>query len=293
VPFFYGRGPNEHIYITRRDDSAVSRVIFGDGKTGSRLPTGTANVTAKYRRGIGIGGEVSANQLTMFASRPLGVRGVNNPLDASGAADQENLSDARQNATLTIRTLDRIVSIDDYQDFARAFAGIAKSIASWSWDGQRRIVVLTAAGVDGKPIDPEGDLVSNLMSAIAASSEPGTQVRLFPHQPRFFKIEGTVEVLPDYLLSDVVADIENTLRTKFSFTTRNFGQPVHRSEVIAAIQNVSGVQDVDLLAFYRSDKPRSLEIHIPAALPQLGGTDFFGAELLTLDPGPLGLQENQ
>jgi predicted phage baseplate assembly protein len=293
VRFFYGHGPNEHIYITRQDANAVSRVMFGNGKTGSRLPTGTANVTAKYRRGIGIPGEVGANQLTMFASRPLAVRGVKNPLDASGAADPENLNDARQNATLTIRTLDRIVSIDDYQDFARAFAGIAKTIASWSWDGQRRVIVLTVAGVDGKPIDPEGDLASNLLSAIAASSEPGTQVRLFPHQPRFFKVEGTVDVQPAYLLSDVSANIENALRNAFSFTNRDFGQPTHRSEVIAAIQNVPGVQDVDLLAFYRSDRPRCLEIHIPAALPQFGGTDFFGADLLTLDPGPLGLQETQ
>lgn len=293
VPFFYGHAPDEHIYITREDDNAVTKVTFGDGQTGSRLPTGMANVTAAYRRGIGTPGEVGANQLTVFASRPLGVRGVNNPLDATGAADPENLSDARQNATLTIRSLERIVSIDDYQDFARAFAGIAKAVASWSWDGQSRVVVLTVSGTNGEPVDAESDLAGNLLGAIANYSEPRTQVQLFPHQPRFFKIEGTVEVLPEFQVAEVAADLEATLRTEFSFHNRDFGQAVHRSEVIAAIQNVSGVKDVDLLAFYRSDQPRSLEIHIPAAMPRLGGTDFFGAELLTLDAGPLGLQETQ
>src|SRR5260370_39618238 len=53
VPYFYGHGPDELIYIVRQDNSGVSTVTFGDGKTGSRLPTGSANVSATYRFGIG------------------------------------------------------------------------------------------------------------------------------------------------------------------------------------------------------------------------------------------------
>ncbi len=139
VPFFYGHGPDELIYIVRQDNAGVSTVTFGDGKTGSRLPSGSSNVSATYRFGIGAAGEVGANQLTMLAGRPLGVRGVINPLAAVDSADPETLDDARQNATLTIRTLGRIVSMKDYEDFARAFAGISKALATWSWNGERRI----------------------------------------------------------------------------------------------------------------------------------------------------------
>jgi predicted phage baseplate assembly protein len=297
VPYFYGHGPEELIYIVRQDNSGVSTVTFGDGKTGSRLPTGNANVSATYRFGIGSAGEVDANQLTLMTSRPLGVRGAINPLPAVNSADPETLEDARQNATLTIRTLGRIVSLEDYEDFARAFAGISKTLATWSWDGERRIVLITVAGTNGEPIDvtedQAGTLAGDLLTAIAKSSEPGTKVQLNDYQARFFKIEGTVEVDKRFLLAEVTADIEDTLRGMFGFANRAFGQAVHRSEVIAAIQNVSGVIDVDITSFYRSDKAKSNEVHIPAALPQSGGTDFFSAELLMLDPAPLGLTETQ
>jgi hypothetical protein len=54
VADFYGHGSQERIYVTRRDDPGNTTVIFGDGKTGARLPTGQENVTAKYRKGIGL-----------------------------------------------------------------------------------------------------------------------------------------------------------------------------------------------------------------------------------------------
>ena len=71
----------------------------------------------------------------MLLTRPLGVKGAINPMDAEGAADREALDDARQNAPLTVLTLDRAVSLKDYEDFARAFSGIAKALATWTWDG--------------------------------------------------------------------------------------------------------------------------------------------------------------
>jgi hypothetical protein len=293
VPYLYGHGPEEQIYIVRHDNKRNSTVTFGDGVTGSRLPTGLANVAATYRCGIGTGGEVRSNQLSQLTSRPLGVRSVNNPLLATGAADPEDLDDGRQNANLKIRTLDRIVSLEDYQDFARAFAGISKALVSWSWNGEQRIIVLTVAGTDGETIDPESHLASDLTKAIANCSEPGTILKLLSYDPKLFRIAGTVDISPDYLLDQVTANIENTLRQKYSFAKREFGQAVHRSEVIATIQNVPGVIDVDLLSFYRSDQVQSLEVHIPAAIPQPGGTDFFPAQLLTLDPAPLGLKEKQ
>ena len=80
------------------------------------------NVRAKYRKGIGVEGLVKSGQLSMLLSRPLGVKGVTNPLAAGGAQDPEQLGDARANAPLKVLTLDRVVSLRDYENFARAFA---------------------------------------------------------------------------------------------------------------------------------------------------------------------------
>ena len=115
---FFERAPKDHVFISRRDDDGKTGVQFGDGNTGARLPSGANNVRAKYRKGIGIEGLVKAGQLSMLLSRPLGVKGVTNPLAASGAQDPEQIDDARANAPLRVLTLERVVSLLDYEDFA-------------------------------------------------------------------------------------------------------------------------------------------------------------------------------
>src|SRR5690242_21545550 len=59
-------------YVTgpASDDERMT-VRFGDGTRGARLPTGTENVTAEYRTGIGRAGVVDAGRITLLATRPL------------------------------------------------------------------------------------------------------------------------------------------------------------------------------------------------------------------------------
>jgi hypothetical protein len=298
VPFLYGHGPDERVYALSQDDSCQTTVTFGDGITGSRLPTGQHNIQANYRRGLGLVGLVGANQLSQLMTRPAGVKAVNNPLPAADAADPEGLEQARDNVTLTIRTLDRVVSLQDYADFARAFAGIGKAAVTWTWSGQQRIVLLTVAGVDGATVARGGTLYDNLRSAIAQAAEPFVSLQLLSYSPAYFQLSGSVTVMPDHNQDDVAAAVETVLRETFSFAARAFGQPVRYSEVVAAIQKVPGVQDVSVSQLFRSDassvKTDSLPpADLPAAMPRAGGDEIFAAELLTLDPRPLGLTVTQ
>ena len=82
-------------------------IQFGDGIEGARLPSGTAKVRVRYRKGIGTGGNVGAGSLTTLLSRPLGVSEAINPEPAHGGEDAEDLAHARSNAPLTVMTLDR------------------------------------------------------------------------------------------------------------------------------------------------------------------------------------------
>lgn len=293
VPWFYGHGPAEHIFTTTRNDDATTTVTFPDGLTGSRLPTGTANVKATYRVGIGTPGLVDANQISMLTTRPLGVRAATNPLASTGAEDAETIDDARSNATLTIMTLDRIVSLEDYQDFANAFAGVSKALAVWIWNGEQRIVLLTVAGVNGAVIQPGDATGGPLQAAIAAASEPFVTVQLQAYSPIYFRLAATVTVAADFILDDVQNDVETALRSAFSFEARDFGQPVNLSEVVAAIQGVDGVVGVQLTALYFSTDtttPSPLNPFLPSSIPQSGARTAGLTELLTLDPAPLSLE---
>src|SRR5207244_5179489 len=117
-------------------------VQFGDGVTGSTVPSGSSNVSATYRVGSGVAGRVRARTLTSALDRPPGLRAVTNPLAARGGADQEVVDDARANAPATVRTFGRAVSIEDFADLVRANGEVAKAQAIWVWDGLERAIHL-------------------------------------------------------------------------------------------------------------------------------------------------------
>jgi hypothetical protein len=291
APTLYGRGPAERVYTVRADDDAKATVQFGDGVTGARLPTGAENVRATYRKGIGAAGNVKAGQLSLLLTRPLGVREVSNPLPAAGGADRDEREDARRNAPLTVLTLGRVVSLRDYEDFSRAYPGIGKALATWTWDGQRRGIFVTVAGPGGVAIEEGGQTYTNLVDALHASGDLHVPLRVQTYTPAHFKLTATVTRSPDYLPEMVAAAVRAALLAAFSFDARAFGQPVARSEVLAVMQSVPGVIGIDLDALHRSDQPASLEVRLPASAPSTGGALAAGtaAELLTLDESGVGL----
>ena len=287
TPTLFGKGPKDHVFISRRDDSGHTSIEFGDGFTGSRLPSGQMNVRAKYRKGIGLSGIVKAGQLSLLLSRPQGLKGVINPKDTSGADDPQKLADARTNAPLTVLTLDRAVSLEDYEDFARALAGVAKAMATWTWDGRVRRIFLTVAGPSGEKILP--DTFSNLVSAIQKAGDPFVPIRVSSYQKALFKFGCNVKVDPDFETDKVLAAVEQALRSAFSFDARSFGQAVYLSEVIKLVQSVLGVVAVDVTRLYRPDQTApKVEQRLLATLPKpLPNGAVLPAELLTLDSGPL------
>lgn len=289
VPDFFGHGPDERIYTTLLDDNGKTTVIFGDGKTGARPSTGQENVKAKYRKGTGVSGLVRADQLTQLMSRPLGVKGVTNPNAPSGAADRENLNDARRNAPLTVLTLGRIVSLRDYEDFARSFTGINKALATWTWFGEKRGVFVTVAGSAGAEVTEDSQLYQNLLVAIKNAGNPLVPILVKSYQARMFRVSSALKVNPDFLTEVVIRNAEQKLRDAYSFDAREFGQPVHLSEIIATLQDITGVVAVNVTKLYRSDQSANLNNHLAAAAPSPGESNVMPAEMLTLDSQPLEL----
>jgi hypothetical protein len=292
VPTLYGQGPRDHVFITRTGDDGKTTVAFGDGINGARVPTGQENVRATYRKGIGLPGMMKVGQLSMLMNRPLGVRAVTNLQDAQGGEDRESLDDARTNASLTIMTLGRIVSLEDYENFARAFAGIAKALATWAWIGQVRGVFVTVAGPNGAAVDQDGPTSSNLLAAIQRFGDPRVPLRLASYRKALFRVSARLVLAPDRVTQPgpVLAAAEETLRQTFSFAARSFGQPVALSQVMAALQAVDGVLAVEVGALFRYDDDPSLTPLLPASAPQPGADpNLAAAELLTLDPRPVDL----
>ena len=241
-----GLQPTDRRYVTRTDDESKTTVIFGNGQEGARLSTGVENVRAVYRNGIGKPGNVKAGQISLLATRPLGVKSVINPLRASGGADRESRDQARRNAPLAVMALDRLVSVQDYADFARTFAGIGKAIATRLSDGRRQVIHVTIAGADDIPIETHSDLYQNLRRALRDFGDPFQPIQLDVRELLLLVISAKVRLHPDYLWEKVEPKIRAALLETFSFERRELGQDVLLSEVISVIQRVPGVAYVDV-----------------------------------------------
>lgn len=291
VPSLYARGPTERVYELTIDDRARARARFGDGVEGARLPSGDHNIRATYRKGLGLAGNVKAGSLTTLLSRPLGVNGVGNPEPASGGEDPEIQERARDNAPLTVLTLDRAVSIRDYQDFARAFAGIARAHALWIPSGPARGVFLTVAGEEGQAVPDGTDTFRNLRAALHRYGDPLMPLRLVSYRAATFRVRMAVKVAADADATLVLPAVEARLREAFGFAARRFGQGVSVDEVSAVAQATGGVVAVHVPELHRSTVPiPKLVPRLFADLPVASFTSVpLAAELLTLDPSPLAL----
>jgi predicted phage baseplate assembly protein len=297
VPSLFNAQADDRVYVTSISSKGEVTVQFGDGVTGARPPSGSSNVTAKYRVGTGLAGVLDAGQLSLLMSRPLGLKSVINPLAPGGAGDPETVDHARENAPLTVLTLDRIVSLEDYEDFTRAFAGIGKARADWLWEGEHTVVYLTVASATGDAVPDGSTLMTNLKDAIDQSRDLAPRVHIASFEELSFTV--TAEVLvdsPTYIAADVLAAVLEAVQGRFSFAQREFAQPVAASEVIACMQNVAGVVAVRLDLLYIEGQPQALNPAL-GAKPARWETDLNGnrvmkpAQLLTVDANRILLSE--
>jgi hypothetical protein len=290
VPTFFGHGPRDRVFTTTTSDGGATIVQFGDGVSGARPPTGHDNIRARYRHGTGLAGLAAAGQLSLLMTRPLGVKDVRNPLPAAGAQDPQLGADAASNAPRTVLTLDRIVSLRDYEDFAANVAGIGKATATWTWDGVVRGVILSVAGVAGAPIDPVGPLLINLTAAVRAAGNPRVPVVILPAEMGLFTLEAMLVLDPAFLTGPVLEGARAALLDHFSFARRGFGQIVSLGEVDQVLHAVRGVRGVQIVRLHRTDETAvrhpflQARSHVPGEPP----TDV-GAEVLAINSEELFL----
>lgn len=233
-------------YFTSTSDSGATTVTFGSPPHGQRLPSGGDNVQAAYRSGIGAPGNVTPGQISQLATRPLGVTDVTNPLRTSGGADPEPRELIRANAPRSVTALDRLVSVQDYADFAATFAGIGKASSALLYAGGSALLQVTIAGLDDVPIEPSSDLFHNLRSALTLFGEAQLRIQLVQREALALVLSASVLVQADYDWTLVEPAVRAALLESFGFAAMALGEDLASSAVIATMAAVPGVAYVDL-----------------------------------------------
>jgi hypothetical protein len=242
-------GPHDRAYLVNTDDSGQTTVTFGNGENGARLPSGTANVKAVYRYGMGSTGNVAAGQISQLATRPLGAQSVINPLPATGGADPDTAAQLRANTSIALQALDRLVSVQDYADFSRSYAGVGKAAAVKLSNGRRQVVHVTIAGSEDIPIALSSGLYLNLVQSLQQFGDPRQPLLVGVRKLKLLVISAGMEVLPGFRFESVEPSVQAALLDTFSFDRRSLGQTAFLSEAIGAMQGVPGVAFVNVTVF--------------------------------------------
>ncbi|MDY6979912.1 MAG: hypothetical protein SV201_08530, partial [Pseudomonadota bacterium] len=149
VDTFFDRARDARVYVVREDDEGNSWIQFGDGKNGSRLPSGANNVIARYRSGIGASGELKADSKPQATGKLKQLDKVYLPGEVVGGEQAETEATAREAAPARLQSLDRMVSLADYEAETLAIPGVIKVRADWTAPAGTplvRLVVLTESG---------------------------------------------------------------------------------------------------------------------------------------------------
>ncbi len=161
VASLYGRTASDLVYATRLAADGRLVLLFGDGVTGA-LPRG--DVTATWRIGGGLAGELPAAEIASLVGTVNGVRKIAGAGALSGAADQEDPLRMRRAAAARIRALDRAVALPDLADLALTVPGTSHSV---SWRG---------AGPPGCACGGSGIHVAVLRLAVSSAGAPTVRV---------------------------------------------------------------------------------------------------------------------
>jgi predicted phage baseplate assembly protein len=244
---------------TEADGSAYIR--FGDDEHGVRPSAGTA-FTANYRVGNGPEGNVGAGTIAHIVTTVSGIAGVTNPLPARGGSAPESVEHVRQSAPFAFRTQQRAVTAQDYAAVAQRYPGVERAAATFRWTGSWYTVFVTVERPGGKSVDAafEGGLREFLEHYRMA----GNDVEIEQAEPVRVNLTMHICVAPDFFQSDVRAALLRVFNSQtrpdgtpglFSPDSFSLGQPFYLSPLIAAAQEIEGVQSVRIVTFERQDRP--------------------------------------
>jgi hypothetical protein len=281
VDSFFGRGPEEKIYIVREDAEGNSWVQFGDGKTGARLTSGVQNVTAIYRTGSGSFGNLKEDTKVQASAKLKNLDKIGMPIAAGGGSQPEDGDNARSAAPGKVQSLGRIVSLNDFESEALAVPGVVAAAAAWQLVEHAPGVVITVLMETGR--SAEMGAVSDTLRSYNRLRGPG-RFRVEASLGKRMYVAASVQyaLKPGFRADLVEPQIRRALGVNFALATvkedqtglfslrrRRFGGREYASSIEGVTQNVEGVLWAKTVAFKEledKDDPGEIPAVKPAVL---------------------------
>lgn len=265
VPYLIDYNSYDPVFSTYTNAAGTTFVVFGDNISG-RVPPNNAQIYATYRIGGGAEGNVAANTIKYIITNAVSGLSVlnkyvsgSNDGSASGGADPESTDSIRINAPLSVRSLNRAVSLSDYSALVVQVSGVAKAIAIA--DVYTSVTVFFAPygdkGVQSDGVTPStvfNSLKTTVQDYLVDKIPANTTVTFQPPSYVPVLIEASITCLPQYKQSLVEADVNSIITELLSFDNVAFADRITLQDVLGAIASVPGVAYSQITKLVRQDQ---------------------------------------
>jgi uncharacterized phage protein gp47/JayE len=246
VDYLVDYSGNDPVYTIEIDAEDRTSIVFGDN-VGGRVPPRNATIEATYRVGIGESGNVAENTLTEIVTNyQIGLQ-VNNEDPASGGSDSESTDSIRLNTPISVRALNRAVTLEDYASLATQILGVAKASAIANTYNSVTLYFAPSGdpGVENDNVTPTlvfTNLEPTVQSFFEDKMPPTTTLTLQPPSYVDVNIEVDVQVLDQYRQSTVTNAVQAVLSNFLAFDNVIFKDRITLQSVLTEISSVSGVR---------------------------------------------------
>ncbi len=140
-------------------------------------------------------------------------------------------------------------------------------------------------------VDTSSNLYQQLVAAIDNNRDPMQLVEVDSYELQLFNAEAKLKFNSRYQEELLIKNVTASLKAKFNFNNRSFGQDVTAAEVIATIQQIEGVVAVDLDALYKLGSSKDLQQSLTADLASWDEENDIAkpAQLLLINPQDIKL----
>lgn len=278
VSTFADSGPDDaHVQV----DRGGGEIAFGpavrqsDGTVrqyGAVPPKAAPIRITGYRTGGGRRGNVSRNSLAVLRDPVPFVSTVTNRTAATGGVDGESVADAAARGPLLLRTRERAVTAEDYEQLAREAAPEAvrvRCVSARADSAAVRILVVPAvpdvdpaAGDAGRFADlqPPAEMLERIRGYLDERRCVGAQVLVEPPYYQGLTVVARIRARPR---TTPEAVRERAVRALYGYldpvgggpdgTGWPFGRPIQSGELFAVLQQLSGVDIVEDVRLFAAD----------------------------------------
>ncbi len=250
---------NDIIYQLKFDEDGSGTLTFATEFFGKIPPNGNT-IHVDYRIGGGTNTNVAAGTIevsstfTNLGGEFIDVTLVNEGTKAEGGEDLEDLDAAKIRVPGLVRANENLVTVDDYMSLIRRVGGVQDVFAVDRFTDQGSFG--SKFGVEPNSIhiwilpNTGGEISPDLRQLVSTLLEEGrlTAITNFIFNPEYIDWELDSDVfLTEKAVANVVReDIINALTDKWGREFVSFQNEIRRSQIITTIQNVDGVEFVEL-----------------------------------------------